>query len=147
MNGFYSILLGSFLISIIALIIALIPMWSNSEKKPTRSSLAKRIVFAIIFIFLITLLWSYTQYSEPSLPNGIENGLTNTKAALNNKGVALYKQQNYTDAIKCYDEAIEIDPEYVLAWSNKGDALKALNRDTEAERAFANARKARGEIR
>jgi len=52
-------------------------------------------------------------------------------------------QGNYTGAIKFYDRAIEIDPGYVRAWSNKGDALKALHRDSEAEKAFANAR---GEI-
>lgn len=144
MNGFYGIFLASFLIALLTLIFTLLPIWLDPEKKLTRRSLAK-IAVAMIFISIIILVWAFTQYSEPPLPNGIENESTNIKVAFNNGGVALYKQQNYTGAIKYYDKAIEIDPEYVLAWSNKGDALKALHRDTEAERAFANARKARGE--
>ena len=140
MKFFYSIFLGSLLISIITLIIALLPIWLNPEKKLTRKSLAKRIALAVIFIFLITLLWAYTQYSEPSLPSGIDNPSTNNKVAWNNRGMALYKDGNYTGAIKYYDKAIEKDPEYVLAWSNKGDALKALHRYAEAENAFAKAR-------
>lgn len=142
MNGYYSIFLGSFLISIITLIIALHPIWLNPKRKLTRRSLAKRILLAVIFIFFITLLWSYTQYSEPPLPNGIDNESTNNKVAFNNIGVVLYKEGNYTGAIEYYDKAIEMDPEYVLAWSNKGDALKALHR-ADAEKAYA---KARGEI-
>jgi len=146
MKVFYSIFLGSFLISIITLIIALLPIWLNPEKKLTRGSLAKRIAISITFIFLITLLWSYTQYSEPPIPSGIDNGSTNIKVALNNEGMALYKLGNYTGAIKFYDRAIEIDPGYVRAWSNKGDALKAMHHDAESEKAFANAHNARGEI-
>jgi tetratricopeptide (TPR) repeat protein len=109
------------------------------KKKLTQRSLAKRIALTTIFIFLITLLWAYTQYSEPLLPSGIDNGSTNIKVALNNEGMALYKQGNYTGAIKFYDRAIKIDPGYVRAWRNKGDALKAMHCDTEAETAFATA--------
>jgi tetratricopeptide (TPR) repeat protein len=94
----------------------------------------------LIWISQVTFVWTYTQYSEPLLPSGIDNESINLKVAWNNEGVALYKQGNYTDAIKCYDKAIEIDPKYVLAWSNKGNALKALHRDSEAKKAFANAR-------
>jgi len=144
MNGFYGIFLGSFLISVISVIIALLPIWLDPEKRLTRRSFAKRIALVMIFIFSITLLWSYTQYSEPTLPSGVDNESISIKAALNNIGVALYKEKNYTGAIKYYDRAIEKDPDYVLAWSNKGDALKALHRDDEAEDAFASALQARG---
>jgi tetratricopeptide (TPR) repeat protein len=138
MKGFYSMFLGIFLTALLTLAFALLSIWLDPEKKLTRKSLTK-IAVAMIFIFFITLSWSYTQYSEPPLPSGIDNESTNIKAALNNKGVALYMQENYTGAIKYYDKAIEIDPKYVLAWSNKGNALKALHRDIEAEKAFANA--------
>ena len=37
------------------------------------------------------------------------------------------------EAIECYNQAIEIDPEYALAWNNKGIALKALGSNKEAE--------------
>lgn len=139
MNGFYGIFLGSFLIALLTLTFTLLPIWLDPEKKLTRRSLAK-IAIAMIFIFLIILVWTYTQYSEPLLPSGIDNESINIKVALNNKGVALYKQGNYTGAIKFYEKAIQIDPGYVRAWSNKGDALKAIHCDTEAEKAFATAR-------
>jgi len=39
------------------------------------------------------------------------------------KGVDLYDQGNYDEAIKCYDEAIKLNPQYAEAWSSKGNAL------------------------
>jgi len=40
-----------------------------------------------------------------------------------NKGVDLYNQGNYDEAIKCYDEAIKLNPQLTEAWSNKGVVL------------------------
>lgn len=139
MNGFYSILLGALLSALIVLITILLPIWLG--KKPLSKSLDK-IAIAILLIFIISALLACTQYAKPLLAHGIDNESTSIKAAWNNMGVALYKQENYSGAIKYYDKATEIDPEYVLAWSNKGDALKALHKDAEAEEAYA---KARGE--
>jgi len=56
-----------------------------------------------------------------------------------NKGVDLYGQSKYDEAIKAFDEAIRLDPKYAEAWNNKGGALEALGRTTEAEAAFAKA--------
>jgi len=137
MNGFYNILLVTLLSALIVFVMTLLPIWLG--KKPIRRSLDK-IAIAILLIFIISALLAYTQYTKPLLPHGIDNESTSIKAAWNNMGAALYKQGNYTGAIKYYDKAIEIDPEYVLAWSNKGDALKASHRDAEAEKAFAKAR-------
>ena len=39
-----------------------------------------------------------------------------------------------------YDEAIRLDPNLKGTWNNKGNALVALGRTTEAEAAFARAR-------
>ena len=39
------------------------------------------------------------------------------------KVLALYNLGKYEEAIKCYDKAIEIDPNYADAWNNKGLAL------------------------
>ena len=142
MNGFYAILWGTLLGAVLAFMINLLSnwVWEKLFKKPL-SKIIGAILVIIVFIFVISVV--YTQYQTPVLPSGIDYETANVKASWNNKGVALYNQDNYTGAISCYDRAIEIDPRYALAWSNKGNALKALHRDDEAEKAFA---KARGEI-
>lgn len=48
------------------------------------------------------------------------------------KGNALNVQGNYEEAIKCYDKAIELDPNYTFAWSGKGNALSNLGKFEEA---------------
>jgi tetratricopeptide (TPR) repeat protein len=45
----------------------------------------------------------------------------------NDKGVDLYAQGKYDLALKCYDKAIEFDPQFSPAWNNKDAALFALN--------------------
>lgn len=45
----------------------------------------------------------------------------------NDRGVDLYAQGKYDEALKCYDKAIELDPQFSLAWDNKDAALFALN--------------------
>jgi len=45
----------------------------------------------------------------------------------------------FEQAISAYDNATKIDPQYSDAWNNKGVALKALNRNSEADEAFAKA--------
>jgi len=47
-------------------------------------------------------------------------------AALNNKGVAFYNQGYYEGAIRFYDKALAIDPNFDVALSNKNLALKKL---------------------
>ena len=54
-----------------------------------------------------------------------------------NKGVDLYGQSKYDEAINAFDEAIKIDPNLAEAWNNKGLVLKVLGRTTEADAAFA----------
>ncbi|PWJ43383.1 tetratricopeptide repeat protein [Sediminitomix flava] len=44
--------------------------------------------------------------------------------------------QDYTNAIKAYDKALIIDPEFVLAWDNMGFCYKQLKNYPEAIRAF-----------
>lgn len=34
--------------------------------------------------------------------------------------MALSEQEKYSEAIKCYDQAIYIEPTYFNAWNNKG---------------------------
>jgi tetratricopeptide (TPR) repeat protein len=46
----------------------------------------------------------------------------------------------YDLAIKCYDDAIRLDPSYAAAWYNKGEALRKLHRNSEADAALAKAK-------
>lgn len=49
-----------------------------------------------------------------------------------NKGASLVNLARHEDAIRCFDEALRIDPRCAIAWSNKGNALEALGRLEEA---------------
>mgnify|MGYP006424353483 CR=1 FL=1 len=59
---------------------------------------------------------------------------------LNEKGIDLYELERYEEAIACFDEAIRLDPEYLLALYAKGNLLRKLGRDEEAEQCLAKAR-------
>ncbi len=51
---------------------------------------------------------------------------------LNDKGVELYKEKRYSDALPFFDKAIRINPSYGKAWCNRANCLWALNRMEEA---------------
>jgi tetratricopeptide (TPR) repeat protein len=55
------------------------------------------------------------------------------------KGIALSRSRNYEDALKCFEEAIKLDPESAFIWNRKHFALKALGRDNEGRVASATA--------
>ena len=57
------------------------------------------------------------------------------KYAWSNKGAALFSQGKYDEAIKCYDEAIRLDPKLAETWCNKGAALTNLGNYDEAIKA------------
>lgn len=106
----------------------------------------KKIIITIFILIVFTLISTYIQNPQPDLPRGIDNVSIDTiKSLWNNEGVSLYRQQNYTGAILCFDKAIGMDPEYTLAWTNKGDALKELERFPESESCYEKARKILGE--
>ena len=56
------------------------------------------------------------------------------------RGDFLYKIGMYDVAIDSFDKAIDIYPEFSPAWQGKGDALKAIGRNLEADMAFTKAR-------
>jgi len=53
-----------------------------------------------------------------------------------NEANALYSQGKFDEAIKAYDNAIEINPQYEDAWFYKGDAFYRLSKFDEAIQAF-----------
>lgn len=54
-------------------------------------------------------------------------------------GEKFEKYGNYDEAIKCYDVAIELNPQLAIAWESKGRALMLLGRNIEADAAYAKA--------
>jgi tetratricopeptide (TPR) repeat protein len=46
----------------------------------------------------------------------------------------------YSEALHANEQVIACDPNLGLAWRNKGDVLKALNRPAEAEQAYKRVR-------
>lgn len=55
------------------------------------------------------------------------------------KGDEFYNDSSFDLALRCYEKAIEIDPQKADAWNNKGNVLTELNRTKEANTAFAKA--------
>jgi len=48
------------------------------------------------------------------------------------KGLALYNQSNFTEALQYFDKALSIDPRNAEALNDKADALRKLGNNTEA---------------
>lgn len=51
-----------------------------------------------------------------------------------------YLQGNYSDAVQSYDKYLSLEPRDSTAWYEKGEALKALGRSTEADTSYAKAK-------
>jgi tetratricopeptide (TPR) repeat protein/uncharacterized protein (DUF362 family) len=56
-----------------------------------------------------------------------------------NKGIALYNQGNYDEALKAYGEALKINDQHPSAWNNKGAVLADLERYGDALDAYIKA--------
>jgi tetratricopeptide (TPR) repeat protein len=57
------------------------------------------------------------------------------------KGISLYRSEKIEDAIKCYDEALKIDPQDVYARKNKDIALDILRKFKESIKSYDKALK------
>jgi tetratricopeptide (TPR) repeat protein len=47
-------------------------------------------------------------------------------------GFLLREQGRYDEALSAFDRAVEIDPQYTMAWNNRGTTLASLGRYDEA---------------
>ncbi len=53
-----------------------------------------------------------------------------------NKGNDLFQKGNYEEAIKCFNNEIEINPDIYEAWYNKGVILQKLGKNEEAIKCY-----------
>lgn len=80
--------------------------------------------FAIILVFA-SVAMSFAQESEPNDP-----------LTLFNQGQDAHEKGNFQTALKFYDEAIKLAPEFPEAEYQRGNALNSLGKTDEAEKAF-----------
>ena len=59
--------------------------------------------------------------------------------AYNNLGIAFHKLGQLDAAIKCYENALAIKPDYADAYANRGNVLKDLKRMDEALASYESA--------
>jgi hypothetical protein len=55
-----------------------------------------------------------------------------TAANMTERGLALFNQGRFQEAIDQFTKAIALDPQYVLAWAHRAEAYAQLGRGTEA---------------
>jgi tetratricopeptide (TPR) repeat protein len=55
------------------------------------------------------------------------------------QGIEHAQNGEYTKALQAFESALELEPDYVLAWSDKGNVLQELNRPEEALDAYGKA--------
>jgi tetratricopeptide (TPR) repeat protein len=67
----------------------------------------------------------------------VERGLAST---LDTKGMALFGLGKYNESLECLNRAIGLEPSVAELWYHKGDVLKAMGREDDAEAAYARGR-------
>jgi len=57
------------------------------------------------------------------------------------KGLTHAKIEDYEEAIKCFDKAVQLDPNNALAWISKANVLIEYGNEEEARKCFDKASK------
>jgi tetratricopeptide (TPR) repeat protein len=68
----------------------------------------------------------------------LEGGDTDAEGWIS-KGADLRKLGRYSEAISCFDKALELDPHNFMAWASKGSALDGLGRPHDSLRCYRRA--------
>ena len=83
----------------------------------------KRIVFLLMAIF--TMVFAYGQETDEKLEKA---------ETLCKEGVALHDQGKFEEAIKKYDEALKVKPDYYLAMTEKAYSLYSMDKKSDAKK-------------
>jgi tetratricopeptide (TPR) repeat protein len=95
------------------------------------------IVFVIgyfIFLSINTFNRTHVWYNSVVLWNDVLVKLPDYPFALYHRGLAHYRQENYSAALMDYDKAIEFSPDYIEALNNRAITLIQLYKDEQALR-------------
>lgn len=70
---------------------------------------------------------------------GTPSSLQRTKEQWIKEGLDHYGAGRTAEALSAYEQALQLDPSYAVAWNNKGNALRTLKRSAEALAAYERA--------
>ena len=62
------------------------------------------------------------------------------------KGLTHAKIEDYEEAIKCFDKAVQLDPNNALAWISKANALIEYGNEEEARKCLDTGKENRSKI-
>jgi tetratricopeptide (TPR) repeat protein len=71
------------------------------------------------------------QQPIPSSFPAVNQSLLHDALAWNDRGVALYNQSKYDEALQAFDRSVEIDPQLDGVWSNKGATLMRVGKGVD----------------
>jgi serine/threonine protein kinase len=94
--------------------------------------------FATVTDLLQELSHIYQQQFSES-PNVIASSTGFTAADYNNRGVTYFRMQRFDEALADFNEAIQLNPNFVYAYTNRGGTYSSLERYDEALADYTNA--------
>jgi len=90
---------------------------------------------------------AWLRYKRGEYQDALEDANTGIKlleralsSTLDTKGMALLGLGEYNESMECINRAIGLEPSIAELWYHKGDVLKAMGREDDAEAAYARAR-------
>lgn len=89
-----------------------------------------RYLLILLSLFIYTLSFNQSAFSQVEEKDPVQ---------LFNQGQDAHEKGDYTTALKLYEEALSIAPEFPEAEFQRGNALQSLGRENEAEKAFQKA--------
>jgi tetratricopeptide (TPR) repeat protein len=103
---------------------------------------------ALLIFFLGILCYSRNEIwkNDLTLWTNVTENVPNNARAWYNKGVALAIVGKHEEAMRSYDNAVEIQPECYDAWNNKGNVLQKLGKYEEANKCYDKAIKTKPDL-